>query len=220
MRACHQHGLVADVPDEGGGHPDRFRVVAGDRHAYAHAAACGFAHARGADGVESADDARARQEFHRGEPRALLARGDGHLAVAADDRVGGVDEDLALDQFPEVPAEGGHRRVGHRHQQHVAERGRLARRACSRPCANTCRQLPVGFEVQRREHDFVAGLDPCPADRTAYPAGTERADLHFARASLRKRRERQGAGQRCESDPRGCLQEIATALPSGIRSIA
>ena len=57
--------------------------------------------------IESADDARTRQKLHRCDSRAFFARSDRHVAVARDDGVGGVDDDLAFDQVTQIPAEAG-----------------------------------------------------------------------------------------------------------------
>src|SRR6185369_17750992 len=90
-----------------------------------------------------------------------------------------VDDDLALEQFGEILADGRQRAVRHRNQQHIAECCGLAGRAGTGFGSEARREFPVVLEIERGEHDLVARLDPRSAERGSDPAGSDRADLEL-----------------------------------------
>jgi len=104
-------------------------------------------HARRADGVEGAHQARAGQQLGGREPGALVARPGRDLAVAVHERIAGVDDDLALEQVARFLGDFGQRAVGHRHHDDLAECRGLAWRAGACAAAQLRRERPVVLEV-------------------------------------------------------------------------
>ena len=82
------------------------------------------AHARRADGVERANDARTRQQLSRHDSSALLTRAVRNLAVPLRKGVAGIEDHLALDRAGQRLAQLRQRAVRDREQEHIAERGR------------------------------------------------------------------------------------------------
>ncbi len=99
--------------------------------------------------------------------------------------------------------------VGHREEQHVAERRRFPGGSGARLAAQARRERLVVLEIERGEHHLVSGLDPDSAQRAADPARADDADFQRRTLALR---EPVGQGAQGEAR-RGAAQEIAPILP-------
>src|SRR5258706_13887118 len=86
-----------------------------------------FAHSRSVDRIERAANARAGEQFRRGETGALLSGPSRDFSVTRDERVAGVDHHFVLEQLRQILANLRERAVRYRDQQHFAKGGGFAR---------------------------------------------------------------------------------------------
>ena len=153
-------------------------VVAGHEAVDAQAAGyLGVGLTRGERRVERLHDARPRRS---GLDLLSARRTVGRQArVVGLDRVGGVDDDLAAEDWADILEELGDRRVRHGEDHDLGTLGRgavrLSRRSASRGC-----QLPGGVAAGRAHRHAVSCPDGRPGERLAHVPGSDDRDVHDA----------------------------------------
>jgi hypothetical protein len=151
------------------------------------------------------DHMSARQQLLGGEASAAQSIDRFHeiLAIAPGDRIADIDDQrLCGERFAVILADLLDRGIGHDEEHDIAEGYGLLHRTGFRQRSGTGDEIVQLFGVARRKHDRVTRLSESGAERAAFAAGADHADLerHASGHEMGGRRLRQRGKRRSRKD--------------------